>query len=37
MQQAKSSASHIRQQGSAQDNGGAQGPAASIHVGGAAG
>jgi hypothetical protein len=37
VQQAESSASHIRQQGSARDDGGAQGPEASVHAGGAAG
>jgi hypothetical protein len=37
VQQAESSASHIRQQGSARDNGGTQGPEASVHAGGAAG
>jgi hypothetical protein len=37
VQQAESSASCIRQQGSARGNGGAQGPEASIHAGGAAG
>jgi hypothetical protein len=37
VQQAKSSASRIRQQGSAWDNRGAQGPEASVHAGGAAG
>jgi hypothetical protein len=36
VQQAESSASCIRQQGSARDNGGAQGPKPSVHVGGAA-
>jgi hypothetical protein len=36
VQQAKSSASHIRQLGSARDDGGAQGPEPSIHAGGAA-
>jgi hypothetical protein len=36
VQQAESSASHIRQQGSVRDDGGAQGPEASVHVGGAA-
>jgi hypothetical protein len=36
VQQAKSSASHIRQQGSARDDGGAQGPEPSVHTGGAA-
>jgi hypothetical protein len=35
VQQAKSSASRIRQQGSARDNGGAQGPEPSVHAGGA--
>jgi hypothetical protein len=37
VQQAESSASRIRQQGSARDDGGAQGPEASVHVGDAAG
>jgi hypothetical protein len=37
VQQAESSASRIRQQGSAQDDGGAQGQEASVHAGGAAG
>jgi hypothetical protein len=37
VQQAKSSASRIRQQGSARDDGGAQGPKASVHTGGVAG
>jgi hypothetical protein len=37
VQQAESSASRIHQQGSARDDGGAQGPEASVHVGGAAG
>jgi hypothetical protein len=36
VQQAESSASRIRQQGSARDDGGAQGPEASVHTGGAA-
>jgi hypothetical protein len=36
-QQAESSASRIYQQGSTRDDGGAQGPEASVHVGGAAG
>jgi hypothetical protein len=36
VRQAESSASRIRQQGSARDDGGAQGPEPSIHVGGAA-
>jgi hypothetical protein len=36
VQQAESSASRIRQQGSARDDGGAQGPEVSVHVGGAA-
>jgi hypothetical protein len=35
VQQAESSASRIRQQGSARDDGGAQGPEPSIHAGGA--
>jgi hypothetical protein len=34
-QQAESSASRIRQQGSARDDGGAQGPEPSVHAGGA--
>jgi hypothetical protein len=37
VQQAESSVSRIRQQGSARDDGGTQGPEASVHVGGAAG
>jgi hypothetical protein len=37
VQQAESSASRIRQQGSAWDDGGAQGPKASVHTGGTAG
>jgi hypothetical protein len=37
VQQAESSASRILQQGSAWDDGGAQGPEASVHVGGATG
>jgi hypothetical protein len=37
VQQAESSASRIRQQGNARDDGGAQGPEASVHTGGAAG
>jgi hypothetical protein len=37
VQQAESSTSRIRQQGSAWDDGGAQGQEASIHTGGAAG
>jgi hypothetical protein len=37
VQQAESSASRIRQQGSARDDGGTQGPKASVHAGGAAG
>jgi hypothetical protein len=37
VQQAESSASRIRQQGSARDEGGAQGPEASVHAGGAMG
>jgi hypothetical protein len=37
VQQAESSASSIRQQGSARDDGGAQGPEASVHAGGATG
>jgi hypothetical protein len=36
VQQAKSSASRIRQQGSTRDDGGAQGPEPSVHTGGAA-
>jgi hypothetical protein len=36
VQQAESSASRIRQQGSTRDDGGAQGPEASVHAGGAA-
>jgi hypothetical protein len=36
VQQAENSASRIRQQGSAQDDGGAHGPEASVHAGGAA-
>jgi hypothetical protein len=36
VQQAKSSASRIRKQGSARDDGGAQGPEPSVHAGGAA-
>jgi hypothetical protein len=36
VQQAESSASRIRQQGSARDDGGAQGLEVSVHVGGAA-
>jgi hypothetical protein len=36
VQQAESSASRIRQQGSAWDDGGAQGPEASVHAGGTA-
>jgi hypothetical protein len=36
VQQAESSASRIRQQGSARDDGGAQGPEPSVHAGGAA-
>jgi hypothetical protein len=36
VQQAESSASRIRQQGSARDDGGAQGPEPSVHTGGAA-
>jgi hypothetical protein len=36
VQQAESSASRIRQQGSAWDDGGAQGPEPSVHMGGAA-
>jgi hypothetical protein len=35
VQQDESSASRIRQQGSARDDGGAQGPEASVHAGGA--
>jgi hypothetical protein len=35
VQQAESSASRIRQQGSARDDGDAQGPEASVHTGGA--
>jgi hypothetical protein len=35
VQQAENSASHIRHQGSAHDDGGAQGPEASVHAGGA--
>jgi hypothetical protein len=35
VQQAESSASHIRQQGSTRDDGGAQGPEPSVHAGGA--
>jgi hypothetical protein len=35
VQQAERSASRIRQQGSAWDDGGAQGPEASVHAGGA--
>jgi hypothetical protein len=35
VQQAESSASRISQQGSARDDGGAQGPEASVHTGGA--
>jgi hypothetical protein len=35
VQQAKTSASRIRQQGSARDDGGAQGPEPSVHAGGA--
>jgi hypothetical protein len=35
VQQADGSASHIRHQGSARDDGGAQGPEASVHTGGA--
>jgi uncharacterized cupredoxin-like copper-binding protein len=34
VQQAESSASRIRQQGSARDDGGTQGPKASVHAGG---
>jgi hypothetical protein len=37
VQQAESSASRIRQQGSTRDNGGAQGPEALVHAGGATG
>jgi hypothetical protein len=37
VQQVESSASRIRQQGSARDDGGAQGPKASVHTGGTAG
>jgi hypothetical protein len=37
VQQAESSASRIRQQGSARDDGGAQGPEPSVHAGSAAG
>jgi hypothetical protein len=37
VQQAESSASHIHQQGSAWDDGGAQGPEALVHTGGAMG
>jgi hypothetical protein len=36
VQQDESSASRIRQQGSARDDGGAQGPEASVHAGGTA-
>jgi hypothetical protein len=36
VQQAESSASRIRQRGSARDDGGAQGPEPSVHAGGAA-
>jgi hypothetical protein len=36
VQQAESSASRIRQQGSARDDGGTQGPEPSVHTGGAA-
>jgi hypothetical protein len=36
VQQAESSASRTRQQGSARDDGGAQGPEPSVHTGGAA-
>jgi hypothetical protein len=36
VQQAESLASRIRQQGSARDDGGAQGPEPSVHAGGAA-
>jgi hypothetical protein len=37
VQQAESSASRIRQQGSARDDGDTQGPEASVHTGGATG
>jgi hypothetical protein len=37
VQQAESSMSHIRQQGSAREDGGAQGPEESVHAGGTAG
>jgi hypothetical protein len=37
VQRSESSASRIRQQGSARDNGGAQGPMVLVHAGGAAG
>jgi hypothetical protein len=37
VQQAESSVSRICKQGSARDDGGAQGPKASVHAGGAAG
>jgi hypothetical protein len=37
VQQAESSASHICQQGNVRDDGGAQGPEASVHAGGAVG
>jgi hypothetical protein len=37
VQQAESSASRIRQQGSARDDGGAQGQEASVHTGGTTG
>jgi hypothetical protein len=37
VQQAESSASYIRQQESARDDGGAQGPEVSVHAGGTAG
>jgi hypothetical protein len=37
VQQAESSASRIRQQGSEQDDGGAQGPEVSVHAGGVTG
>jgi type IV secretory pathway TrbL component len=37
VQQAESSVSRIHQQGSARDNGGAQGPEASVHSGAATG
>jgi hypothetical protein len=37
VQQAESSASRIRQQGSSRDDGGTQGPEASVHAGGVAG